>query len=200
MQLPNEAVKRGLGGMSIATVFSQLITSPRSSNSSFSLVSASETTLQPAASVAREAYRVKSSANDGSEALSFFAILPTSVKGKVGQMCPEVAGLHKVSLQSCTQNLPSQSSIALGRLNGVYSLKWRLTDRYLMWGTLAYPRPGHGDQCKSSEFLSAGTAHRRFPALLSVPPPLLSREIMMSRRHLTFYHLDYLYETWHTCS
>ena len=39
--------------------------------------------------------------------------------------------------------------------NGVYSLKWRLTDRYLRWGTLADPRPGrgHGYQCKSSEFL-----------------------------------------------
>ena len=39
--------------------------------------------------------------------------------------------------------------------NGVYSIKWRLTDRYLRWGTLADPRPsrGRGDQCKSSEFL-----------------------------------------------
>ena len=39
--------------------------------------------------------------------------------------------------------------------NGVYSLKWRLNDRYLRWGTLADPRPGrgHGDQCNSSEFL-----------------------------------------------
>ena len=39
--------------------------------------------------------------------------------------------------------------------NGVYSSKWRLTDRYLRWGTLADPRPdrGHGDQFKSSEFL-----------------------------------------------
>ena len=26
--------------------------------------------------------------------------------------------------------------------NGIYSLKWRLTDRYLKWGTLAHPRPG----------------------------------------------------------
>ena len=64
--------------MSIATVFSQLITSPRSSNASFSLVSASETTLQVASGVAREAYRVKSSPKVGSEALSFFAVLPTS--------------------------------------------------------------------------------------------------------------------------
>ena len=79
VQLTNEAVKCGLRGMSITTVFSQLITSPRSSNASFSLVSASETTLQAATGVAREAYSVKSSANDGSEALSFFAaILPTS--------------------------------------------------------------------------------------------------------------------------
>ena len=27
-------------------------------------------------------------------------------------------------------------------LNGIYSLKWRLTDRYLRWGTLADLRPG----------------------------------------------------------
>ena len=41
------------------------------------------------------------------------------------------------------------------RANGVYSLKWRLTDRYPRWGTLADPRPGRAaaDQCKSSEFL-----------------------------------------------
>ena len=40
-------------------------------------------------------------------------------------------------------------------VNGVYSLKWRLTDRYLRWGTLAGPRPGRADvdQCKSSDFL-----------------------------------------------
>ena len=39
--------------------------------------------------------------------------------------------------------------------NGVYSLKWRLTDRYLRWGTLAGPRPGRADadQCKSSDVL-----------------------------------------------
>ena len=39
--------------------------------------------------------------------------------------------------------------------NGVYSLKWRLTDRYLRWGTLAHPRPSRAeaDQCKSSQFL-----------------------------------------------
>ena len=41
--------------------------------------------------------------------------------------------------------------------NGVYSLKWRLTDRYryLRWGTLAGPRPGRADadHCKSSDFL-----------------------------------------------
>ena len=43
VQLTNEAVKCGLGGMSTATVFSQLITSPRSSNASFSFMSASET-------------------------------------------------------------------------------------------------------------------------------------------------------------
>ena len=40
-------------------------------------------------------------------------------------------------------------------INGVYSLKWRLTDRYLRWGTLAGPRPGRADadQGKSSDFL-----------------------------------------------
>ena len=39
--------------------------------------------------------------------------------------------------------------------NGVYSLKWRLTERYPRWGTLADPRLGRAaaDQCKSSEFL-----------------------------------------------
>ena len=52
VQFTNEAVKCGLGGMSIATVFSQLITSPRSSNASFSLVSVSETTLQAALKLA----------------------------------------------------------------------------------------------------------------------------------------------------
>ena len=88
VQLTNEAVKCGLGGISIATVFSQLITSPRSSNASFSLVSASETTLQAAAGVARVAYRVKSSAYDGSEALSFFAILQTSDKFKLKSSGP----------------------------------------------------------------------------------------------------------------
>ena len=38
---------------------------------------------------------------------------------------------------------------------GINSLKWRLTDRYPRWGTLADPRPGrgHSDQCKSREFL-----------------------------------------------
>ena len=41
------------------------------------------------------------------------------------------------------------------QINGVYSLKWRLTDRYLKWGTLAGPPPGRADadQCKSSDFL-----------------------------------------------
>ena len=39
--------------------------------------------------------------------------------------------------------------------NGVYSLKWRLTERYPRWGTLADARPGRAaaDHCKSSEFL-----------------------------------------------
>ena len=59
------------------------------------------------------------------------------------------------------------------------ALKWRLTDRYLRWGTLAGPRPGRAD---ADQWLSAGTAHLGFPALLSVPH-LLSREIKMNRRH-----------------
>ena len=70
------------------------------------------------------------------------------------------------------------------KLNGVYSLKWRLTDKYLRWGTLAGPRPGRADadQCKSSDFLQEMRISG-FPALLSVPH-LLSREIKMNRRHL----------------
>ena len=50
---------------------------------------------------------------------------------------------------------PDLRMIFSRQTNGVYSLKWRLTDRYLRWGTLADPRPGrgHGDKCKSSEFL-----------------------------------------------
>ena len=72
-------------------------------------------------------------------------------------------------------------------INGVYSLKWRLTDRYLRWGTLAHPRLGRveADQCKSSE-LPAWTAHLGFPALLGVPH-LFAREIMMNRRHCIYH-------------
>ena len=44
--------------------------------------------------------------------------------------------------------------------NGVYSLKWRLTERYPRWGTLADPRPG-----RSVQIESAGSAHLGFPAL-----------------------------------
>ena len=64
------------------------------------------------------------------------------------------------------------------KINGVYSLKWPLTDRYLRWGH--FQGRADADQCKSSD--SAGTAHLGFPALLSVPH-LLSREIKMNRRH-----------------
>ena len=53
--------------------------------------------------------------------------------------------------------------------NGVYSLKWRLTDRYLRWGTLAGPGRRRSVQI---EWLSAGTAHLGFPALLLSVPPL----------------------------
>ena len=68
--------------------------------------------------------------------------------------------------------------------NGVYSLKWRLTDRYLRWGTLADPRPGRADtdHCKTSDFLQEVRVSG-FPAVFSVPH-LLSRKIMMNRRHL----------------
>ena len=61
--------------------------------------------------------------------------------------------------------------------NGVYSLKWRLTDRYLKWGTLAHPWPGRGRSVQI-EWIFAWTAHLGFPALLSVPH-LLAREIIM---------------------
>ena len=75
--------------------------------------------------------------------------------------------------------------------NGVYSLKWRLTDRYLRWGTLSGPRPGRADanQCKSSDFLR--NCASRVSALLSVPH-LLSREKKMSRRHCHFYKIYWL--------
>ena len=49
----------------------------------------------------------------------------------------------------------TKSVLVLRERNGVYSLKWRLTERYPKWGTLADLRPGRAaaDQCKSSEFL-----------------------------------------------
>ena len=96
-------------------------------------------------------------------------------------------------LRHHTPQLPSLSElrkdhfqvqcIPPGAVNGVYSLKWRLTDMYLRWGTLADSRPGwcHADQCKSSEFLHE-LRNLGFPALLSVPH-LLAREIIMNRRH-----------------
>ena len=66
-----------------------------------------------------------------------------------------------VSWQSCVAyttfvgNTGCVLSFTTSELNGVYSLKWRLTDRYLRWGTRADPRPGRADtnQCKSSDFL-----------------------------------------------
>ena len=67
--------------------------------------------------------------------------------------------------------------------NGVYSLKWWLTDRYLRWGDTRTPAAGPGrGRSVQIEWISAWTAHLGFPALLSVPH-LLSREIMMNRRH-----------------
>ena len=53
-------------------------------------------------------------------------------------------------------------------------------------------RPAPGPRSRRSvqiEWISAGTVHLGFPALLSAPPPpphLLSREIKMNRRHLFF--------------
>ena len=38
-------------------------------------------------------------------------------KEKLVKCATEVARLHKVSIQSCTQNRPSESSVALARLN-----------------------------------------------------------------------------------
>ena len=79
--------------------------------------------------------------------------------------------------------------------NGVYSFKWRLTDRYLRWGTLADPRPGrgHGDKCKSSEFLRE-LRISGFPRFWEHVHHLLSREIMMNRRHCSeraFYYFSW---------
>ena len=74
-------------------------------------------------------------------------------------------------------------SKAPGSQNGVYSLKWRLTDRYLRWGTLAGPRPGRADadHCKSSDFLQE-LRISGFPRFW-VSPTCISREIKMNRRH-----------------
>ena len=60
-------------------------------------------------------------------------------------------GFHKRSFCSCA----SMQLHFKRPCNGVYSLKWRLTERYPRWGTLADPRPGRAaaNQCKSSEFL-----------------------------------------------
>ena len=58
-----------------------------------------------------------------------------------------------------THNIGNASAFPIIRklhfFNGVYSLKWRMTDRYLRWKTLAQPQPSRAeaDQCKSSEFL-----------------------------------------------
>ena len=67
--------------------------------------------------------------------------------------------------------------------NGVYSLKWRLTDRYLRWGTLADPRPGrgHADQCANRVNFCMNCASRVSRAFDC--PHLLSRKIMINRRH-----------------
>ena len=69
------------------------------------------------------------------------------------------------------------------RDNGVYSFKWRLTERLSEVGDTSRPAAGPGrGQSVQIEWISAGTAHRGFPALWSVPH-LLSREIKMNRRH-----------------
>ena len=54
-------------------------------------------------------------------------------------------------------------------------------------GTLADPRPSRRRSWSVQiEWLSAGTGHLEFPTLLSVPH-LLSREIMMNRRHWSIF-------------
>ena len=44
-------------------------------------------------------------------------ILQKNSKEKLVQCATEVARLHRVSIQSCTQSAVSESSIALARLN-----------------------------------------------------------------------------------
>ena len=56
------------GEISIATVFPELISSPRSSRHDFSLLRTDETQSQAADGDSEDAYSVKSSANDGRRA------------------------------------------------------------------------------------------------------------------------------------
>ena len=62
-----------------------------------------------------------------------------------------LCGSHCRTDQSCQ----TDPAIEDTKNNDIYSLKWRLTDRYLRWGTLTHPRPGRAEinQCKLSEFL-----------------------------------------------
>ena len=62
--------------------------------------------------------------------------------------------MHRL-IRMLTNALQVIISFSVSLVNGVHSLKWRLTDRYLRWGTLAHPRLGRAgaEQCKSSEFL-----------------------------------------------
>ena len=61
---------------------------------------------------------------------------------------------HFLRMKVC-QLVDLQEHTSSFQRNGVYSLKWRLTERYPKWGTLADPRPGRAaaDQSKSSDFL-----------------------------------------------
>ena len=72
----------------------------------------------------------------------------------INQTCVQSYMSDHLAIYSGARTVDGWCLRTLGQ-NGVYSLKWRLTDRYLRWGTLAGPRPGRADanQCKSSDFL-----------------------------------------------
>ena len=68
--------------------------------------------------------------------------------------------------------------------NGVYSLKWRLTDRYLRWGSLAHPRPSRAEANRVNFCMNCPSrVSPRFWVPPPPPPHLLTREIIMNRRH-----------------
>ena len=68
---------------------------------------------------------------------------------------PQLFLLRKKDFERASMTGESSCLLGVKPDIGVYSLKWRLTDRYLKWGTIAGPRPGRADadQCKSSDFL-----------------------------------------------